>query len=134
MPPDVREVAEWVRKANHDTRMAELAMAETPPITDGAAFHCQQAAEKLLKAFLAWRHYDFEKTHDLRTLLELCADHDAGFLAHQDAVEPLTAYAVRFRYPGPSDPTIDEVHSAISVVRNLEEFVLKSLPSDAKPN
>jgi hypothetical protein len=37
MPPDQREVAQWLSKANHDRRLAEIALEDTPPITDGAA-------------------------------------------------------------------------------------------------
>jgi HEPN domain-containing protein len=31
-------------------------------------FHCQQAAEKALKGFLAWHDQPFPKTHDLGKL------------------------------------------------------------------
>ncbi len=80
MPPDLTEVSEWLRKADHDRRMADLGLAQSPAITDGAAFHCQQAAEKLLKAYLTWQTQDFERTHDLRSLIESCARHDPTFL------------------------------------------------------
>ena len=100
MPPDVAEVREWLRKADHDRRMAVAGLGAVPPITDGAAFHCQQAAEKLLKAYLTWKECAFEKAHDLRRLIDSCGHFDAGFSALQDSVEPLTAFAVRFRYPG----------------------------------
>ncbi|HSW43942.1 MAG TPA: HEPN domain-containing protein [Phycisphaerae bacterium] len=52
MQPELVEVKRWIEKADHDRRMAEAGLDQTPPITDGAAFHCQQAAEKLLK--LIW--------------------------------------------------------------------------------
>ncbi|MFQ5806078.1 MAG: HEPN domain-containing protein [Phycisphaerae bacterium] len=52
MPPDVASVRSWLAKADHERRRAEAALAQTPPITDTAAFHCQQAVEKLLKAYL----------------------------------------------------------------------------------
>lgn len=35
------------------------------------AFHCQQAAEKYLKAFLTWHQVAFSKTHDLQELLDI---------------------------------------------------------------
>ena len=133
MPPEMTEVGEWLRKADHDRRMSEAGLAQTPPITDGAAFHCQQAAEKLLKAFLTWRAQEFERTHDLRSLIESCARHDTTFLEMQDAVEPLTAYAVRFRYPGPTDPSVDEVKAALAVVEELWRFVCSKLPHELQP-
>lgn len=72
MPPELAEVREWIRKADRDRRMAELGLAESPAITDAAAFHCQQAVEKLLKAYLIFRQEPFEKVHDLEVLVEQC--------------------------------------------------------------
>ncbi len=54
MSPETAEVKRWLEKADHDRRAAPLALAGEPPITDVAAFHCQQAVEKLLKAYLVW--------------------------------------------------------------------------------
>lgn len=30
MPPELREVAEWIRKVTHDRRLAEAALTATP--------------------------------------------------------------------------------------------------------
>ena len=48
-------VAPWLAKADHDLETAERALYAGAPITDTAAYHCHQAAEKALKAFLASR-------------------------------------------------------------------------------
>jgi HEPN domain-containing protein len=45
---------------------------EAPPLPNGAVFHAQQAAEKALKAFLAWHDLPARPTHDLTELLSLC--------------------------------------------------------------
>lgn len=129
MPPERAEVFEWLRKADADRRTAEAALAQTPPITDTAAFHCQQAAEKLLKAYLFSRDADFEKTHDLRALSLLCCDHDPSFAPLEPKVARLTPFAVRFRYPGPADPTVEAVQAALAVVDDLERFVRARLPA-----
>lgn len=39
-----------------------------PPLMRGALFHCQQAADHALKAFLTLREVAFRKTHDLDEL------------------------------------------------------------------
>jgi hypothetical protein len=44
-------VERWLRVAEPDRKMALARMAQDPPLLDGAAFHCQQAIEKLLKGF-----------------------------------------------------------------------------------
>jgi HEPN domain-containing protein len=128
MPPELAEVQEWLRKARHDRRMAEVGLAQTPPITDAAAFHCQQAAEKCIKAYLLHRRHAFERIHDLRALLDACVALDPAWEQLRDAVEPLTAYAVRFRYPGVSDPPVEEVRTALTAVAAVEDFVVRRLP------
>jgi HEPN domain-containing protein len=133
MPPEWTEVKEWLRKADHDRRMAEVALAQTPPITDGAAFHCQQAVEKLLKSFLVFQACGFEKIHDLRSLALECAAHDPEFGALEGAVAPLTAFAVRFRYPGLADPPVEEVRAALAVVEDVRRFVTGRLPPEVVP-
>jgi len=132
MPPEAAELRRWVEKAQHDVDTAELALGFARPITDTAAFHCQQAVEKLLKAYLISHDHEFEKIHDLRALLLECAKFDRSFREFLDRVGPLTAYAVRFRYPGPNDPTVDEVRWALSVVRKVQTFVLGLLPLEAR--
>ena len=133
MPPELAEVREWLRKADNDRRMAEAALLQIPAITEAAAFHCQQAVEKLLKAFLTWREEEFEKTHDLRLLIERCGRHDPAFLDHQDTIEPLTGYAIRFRYPGPEDPSVEAVEAALAVVREVWDFVVARMPKEVRP-
>jgi HEPN domain-containing protein len=39
-------------------------------------FHCQQPAEKVLKAFLVWKAARFEKVHSLTYLLDFCEGQD----------------------------------------------------------
>ena len=52
MPPEEAEIQRWLEKAEHDRRAADALLDQDPPITDAAGFHCQQAVEKLLKAYL----------------------------------------------------------------------------------
>ncbi len=133
MPPELTEVREWLRKRTHDQRGVEIMLALDQPLTDTAAFHCQQAVEKLLKAFLVFRSHPFERVHDLQVLVEECAKDDQAFALFMDAVEPLSAYAVRFRYRGPADPSIEEVKAALAVVEEVRVFVLSRLPSELRP-
>jgi HEPN domain-containing protein len=102
-PPDevLRELVEdWVRKADLDYRAAERLMQDQDRLREIIAFHCQQAVEKYLKAFLVRRQIEFPKTHNIRQLLKLVArvsPHMAGLL--KDAAG-LTPYGVDVRYPG----------------------------------
>ncbi len=54
-------IKEWIHKAEHDLGMAELALENKPEYTDSICFHCQQAVEKYLKAYLVFLDVRFEK-------------------------------------------------------------------------
>ena len=59
----------WLLKAQRDLLSAkELAEADFP-LLDTAAYHCQQTAEKAIKAFLLYHDIRFEKTHDIEVLV-----------------------------------------------------------------
>ena len=133
MPPDLAEVRRWLEKARGDHEAAVLTLSPMPPIRGVAAFHCQQAVEKTLKAYLAYREHKFEKIHDLEILATACTVHEPRFEELIERVDPLTAYAVRFRYPGPADPTVEEVRAALEVVGEVWAFVLDRLPADVHP-
>jgi HEPN domain-containing protein len=55
MPPTTEQVVEWLVKAERDLMSAEILLDHEPLVLDTACFHCQQAAEKALKAFLVWQ-------------------------------------------------------------------------------
>ncbi len=91
---------QWVRKAETDFKTAEHLFQSGPDFSKGAAFHSQQAAEKYLKAFLVWHQIEFQKTHDIETLLKLAGKVDSKIPdVLKDAVI-LTPYGVDYRYPG----------------------------------
>jgi HEPN domain-containing protein len=133
MPPELAEVRRWIEKAEHDLNTADVALAHRPSITDTAAFHVQQAVEKLFKAYLVWRAFDFEKVRDLEGLVDDCAKFDPDFLALKPDVAPLTGYAARFRYPGPQDPTVATVNAILKVAAKVRQFVLARVPLEVRP-
>jgi HEPN domain-containing protein len=45
-------VRQWIAKAEVNYRTAERLVRDDEPIRESIAFHCQQTAEKYLKAFL----------------------------------------------------------------------------------
>ncbi len=70
-----------------------------PPLVEDIVFHCQQAVEKSMKAFLTWHNVPFRKTHSLEELGEQCLRIDESLKELVDRAVPLTDYAWRFRYP-----------------------------------
>jgi len=129
MSPKGELVKKWLMLADDDLRIAELAMKDSEPVCWAAAFHCQQAAEKSLKAFLAYHDHHVEKTHDIEFLLGLCK----RFLPEMEGLiekgSILTDYAVDSRYPAPRvEVTQQQAGEAIEIARSIYEFILKSLP------
>ncbi|MBU0967469.1 MAG: HEPN domain-containing protein [Proteobacteria bacterium] len=85
------EVGQWLQKADHDLRSAARLMSgDGEALLDTAVYHCQQAAEKALKAYLTAHGVIFPKIHLLMPLLALCTDIDNSFTQLIDAAEVTT--------------------------------------------
>ena len=54
------QIQEWVNVAENDLKSAYKLLFENDPVRDTACFHCQQAAEKILKAYLFKNKTHFE--------------------------------------------------------------------------
>ncbi len=93
----IHEIRQWFFKAQHDLRSARRLFSDDPPILDTAAYHCQQAAEKALKAFLTLHDIPFQKTHLLLPLVGHCIEVDPDFEELKEAAEALTPFATAFR-------------------------------------
>src|SRR5262249_24902670 len=95
-----RETGKWVRKAEADREGARRLADHTPPLRDLVCFHCQQAAEKYLKALLQELGAVVPRAHDLEDLLDLLLPHDATLGPLRRSLVSLSRYAVEHRYPG----------------------------------
>ena len=112
--------------------MADLALSASPPMPWGAAFHAQQAAEKALKVLLTHHRTEFEKSHDMGYLLELCAPSEPQVVLIAPRAAKLTRYAIWARYPLPAaNPTESEAVEALETAREVRDFVRRSLPPES---
>ena len=84
----------WLIKAEHDLTTAHLAFNHLPNYKDTIAFHCQQAVEKLLKAYLIHIDVGFRRSHDLIYLLDLAEQPGLFSLDDYDNLARLQDYAV----------------------------------------
>ncbi len=98
-----RLTREWVQKAEVDwlsaSSLAETASSRRRPLHDSICFHCQQTAEKYLKALLQELGQFVPRTHDLEDLLDLLLTRDPTLAGLRQAASILTPYAVEYRYP-----------------------------------
>ncbi len=119
-----RLVEDWLKRAKNDIDTSKWIMEKPIPITDTAAFHCQQCTEKSLKAYLEFCNKEINKTHNLSILLKDCADIEAIFLEYEIPVSELIFYAVNIRYPDDFYmPTIEEVDEGIKTANSIYDLV-----------
>ncbi len=124
----------WLQEAVKDLRRIDVLLAADPPDPEDAPFHCQQAGEKALKAFLTWHDVPFRRVHELDELGSQCTEIDDTLTPLTDQADRLTKYASRFRYPGaPYRPTPEEARSTAALVRELLEAILSRLPAQVRP-
>ncbi|MBI2440704.1 MAG: HEPN domain-containing protein [Lentisphaerae bacterium] len=117
-----REVAAWLQKAENDMRGARIDMEAAPPLIEDALFHCQQAAEKAMKAFLTAHDTLFSKTHDLDELAMACEEIDASLKEALGPARNLSIFAWEFRYPG--DNVIPSEKEAYDAIVTAERVVM----------
>jgi HEPN domain-containing protein len=124
----------WVRKATNDLESAKLLAARGP--LDTAIYHCQQAAEKSVKAYLVSRDLAFEKTHDIVRIVRVAEEVEPSFASLIGPARMLTPLAWQFRYPSeaPGDePTREQLDEALQHAQAIYDFVLRVLPRDTHP-
>lgn len=113
---------EWIRKAEEDYAAAQKLATGKPPLRDGACFHCQQAAEKFLKALLQELGLPIPYTHDLIELLERILVKDATLKLPRPGLASLTHFAVDYRYPG-KFASARQLQSALRLVGNVRQEI-----------
>jgi HEPN domain-containing protein len=118
---------EWITKAELDIYSAGLLLhAGEVPVPDYVCFHCQQCAEKYLKAYLQEHEVEFERKHDLIPLLNLCVALDKEFQTIKKDLSTLDRYAVIVRYPGISI-NVETAEAALKAAERVQRFVRKKL-------
>ncbi len=102
-----RDVAEWLRFVKMDQNTAcHLFESMHPQPLEIICFHCQQAAEKAIKALFILKEIEVIKIHDLAILLHKIEAFFSVPVAVKNAGDDLTPFAATFRYP--QSPDIDE--------------------------
>jgi HEPN domain-containing protein len=105
---------------------AQLIIELKPMIIDVACFHCQQAVEKYLKAFLIYNNKPAIKTHSIEYLLHECNSIDESFL--EIDFKNLDEYAVDVRYPDSFlQPDLKEAQEYYSIALTIQKMVLEKI-------
>lgn len=127
-------VQAWLTKAQHDLGSA-YRLAEGPtPYLDTAVYHCQQAAEKAVKALLTYLEIPFGRIHNISVLLGQGLDRVPQLSKLMDAAETLTPYATLYRYPVTSgEPALEEFEEALRCAERVYTTILLWIPRDMHP-
>ena len=87
----------WLQFAEEDFLSAKALWGKK--IYNQVCFHSQQAAEKMLKAFLKSQGIVPPKIHNLLELLQMCKEKDSEFATLQKGCEYLSRFYLPARYP-----------------------------------
>ena len=113
----------WLKKASSDLAAASILIHGEQKHLDVGSYHCQQAAQKAIKAYLTARETLFPKTHSLEQLLDLCASPADTFEQLRGHAKRLTPLAHEFRYPGDVvEPTPEEANQALALAEEVYTF------------
>jgi len=89
-------------------------------VHDGVCFHCQQCAEKYLKALLQELGIRVRRTHELLKLLGDLQLHHPSLRSLRRGLDFLTRFAVETRYPG-DDATKRQAEAALRWAKRVRQ-------------
>ena len=118
---------EWVSKAEGDFLTASRELrARKSPNYDAVCFHCQQCAEKYLKAVLQENEQHIPKIHNLIELMLLCEEIDSSFEMLRADLVTMERFSVHTRYPGETAER-EDARSAFAAAETVRKFIRQKL-------
>ena len=118
--------AAWLASAGDDLAIAERGL-RPPALLALVCYHAEQAAEKAVKAHLAWLGEErIPRTHELDKLAALI-DARGGTPPPDEMLTPLQPFATAARYPGGPVVTAATAEEALHLAREVVAHVRRSL-------
>lgn len=119
-------IKQWINKADHDLGTAKITYLHIPKYKDTVTFHCQQAVEKYLKAYLIFLDVEFKFTHDLVYLIDRISIKDKFKNLFYDKAAFLQDFAVEVRYPNDFlDLNDKDVENAILFAEEFRTLIVE---------
>ncbi len=119
----LEQAGKFLRKAAEDEALLDAVIDVSTVSDEIFGFHCQQAAEKLLKAMLSAPGLRFQKTHDLQELMTLLDNAGHALPQNLTRVDELTPFAVQWRYDYFTAQTPFDRKHARELIRSLRSHV-----------
>jgi HEPN domain-containing protein len=120
-------INEWLDYATKDINSAKYLLGMRPIPLEIICYHCEQAAEKILKCYLIHRDEEPPRTHDLKLLCKICAALDKTFDEISQPCINLTPYGVQPRYPFEIEILEVDMQKAITDAEYVMKFVSQKL-------
>jgi HEPN domain-containing protein len=125
---DGRALARVIAANAERDAVAVEKMAPDPDLADEVVgLHAQQAAEKYLKAVLAYRGITYRRVHSITYLLGLLEDHDIPAPPRAPELEAFTPWAPQARYDLDTEGAVLDRAAAIELVRGVQEWAQAKL-------
>lgn len=122
----MQEHKEWLKFAFVDLKTAKIILDSGEDLVVGSIlYHCQQSAEKALKAYLVFKEQPISKIHDLVKLVRTCGELDPDFLTLLFFAAELAPFATKVRYPDSMFfmPDISVARHAVQLAEIFFNFV-----------
>jgi len=123
-------VDEWQKYADNDLKVVHILLGHRPIQVEIVCYHCQQAAEKALKAFLLYNDKEPPKTHSLENLIDLCAEITSVSIDIVGDCEYLNPFGIQPRYPFGLDLTEEDAIIAAQKCSNIVSFVRNKITNE----
>jgi HEPN domain-containing protein len=122
-----------LRKAAQDEALLDQVLTSGDVSDEIIGFHCQQAAEKILKALLSDVGVRFRKTHEIGALMSLASEASHPLPAQFEDLDALTPFGAIYRYDDYDAPVSLDRAAARGSLRQLRLWVESKLQERTPP-
>lgn len=119
-------IRQWLDKADEDLIVVKKLTESELTAKSSICFHCQQASEKYLKAYLIYNEIEPARTHNIEYLLSKCSRYNMEF----KKIDPLNLsdFGVHARYPGDFYiPDEEEIYQYIEISKSIRNLVKSTI-------
>ena len=113
--------------SKRDLRSAKILSKDANPEVENSCYHCQQSAEKALKAYLIHNNVLYKFTHNLDILCTDCFNIDDTFISIRTHCNILNSYSSETRYLDNCPLTEKDMNEAIELAEEVLNFVKEKI-------
>lgn len=118
------DVNDWINSAQED--LDGIALTSQVPLLAHTCYHCGQAVEKMLKAYIIAKTNELTKTHDLVSLIKKCERISPDFGQFRNICTDISTFST-IRYPPRKNITKQDMEETIERTREIVDFTMATL-------